>query len=301
MKPVLPQKTLSASIVRGRWFAIGISLVSLILVCVIFWPYFADWQDNVSRKNSYYTHAYLVPFVSLFFVWRMRDEFARIPRKTSKGGYGVLVLACLMVLGGDLLGLRILGEAAVIPLLAGLTLVFLGVGHLRCAWFPLVFLLFMIPLPESLTTGITFRVKMVAMDSAILLARVCLLPVIRDGSFVRFGDDRLLVGDVCGGLRSLISLLALGAIMSYISDTRSHARLFILLASVPIAVFSNILRIFFLCVVANFWGSGVASGWVHDVSGLLIYAVALLLMFGLNGILHRVASSSPNNPAKAPS
>jgi exosortase/archaeosortase family protein len=89
--------------------------------------------------------------------------------------------------------------------------------------------------------------------------------------------------------------------MSYISDTRPQARILILLVSVPVAVLSNILRIFFLCVVANFWGSGVASGWVHDMSGPLIYAVALALMFGLDRLLYRIAPSHVRNPVKAAS
>ncbi|MFA6241052.1 MAG: exosortase/archaeosortase family protein [Candidatus Hydrogenedentales bacterium] len=286
---------------RANWYALGFWLVSLFLLFLIFREYYANWLDNVSRKNSYYSHAFLVPFVSLFFVWRMREDLAQIPKKTSNWGYVVLVFACLMVLGGDLLGIRMLGEAAVIPLTAGMTLIFLGARQLRRIWFPLAFLLFMIPLPESMTTSITFHVKMLATDGAVLVARACLLPMIRDGSYVRLGDDYLLVGDVCGGLRSLISLLAFGAIVSYISDTNRLARVFILLASVPVAILSNMVRIFLLCVVAHFWGSGVASGWVHDVSGLLIYAVALALLFGLDRLLHRIFPSHAGNWRKATS
>ncbi|MBX7255473.1 MAG: exosortase/archaeosortase family protein [Candidatus Hydrogenedentes bacterium] len=301
MDSAVSQRGLRDAIANAKWFRIGFWIATLALSAFILRPYFENWRDNVSRENSYYTHAFLVPFICLFFTWRMRNELARIPRGSSNWGYAVLGCACLMVLGGDLLGLRMLGEAAIIPLLAGFVLIFLGAGHLRRLWFPLAFLLFMIPLPEFLTTSITFRVKMLAMDCAIFLSRACLLPMIRDGSYVRFGDDQLLIGDVCGGLRSLIALLALGAMMSYMSQTRPCARVLTLLVSVPVAVFSNVLRIFFLCVVASFWGSEVASGWVHDISGLFIYVVALLLLFGFDRLLHRLAPSKPHTSAQASS
>lgn len=279
----------------GKWVVAGFGLLAAILLVLLFWHYSVTWFENVSRDDSYYSHAILVPFVSGFFVWRARKDLAQIPRRTSNWGYAILLFACSMILGGDLLGIQMLGVAAAIPLMAGLVLIFVGPLHLQRLWFPLAFLLFMVPLPLSVLTTITFHVKMFATDGAVYLARTCMMPMIRDGSYVRLGDDSLLVGDVCGGLRSLISLLALGAIMSYISGTKPMARVLLLVVSAPIAVLSNILRIFLLCVIAYFWGSELATGWVHDLSGVLIYVVALVMMYGLDRFLYHVA------PAHAPS
>ena len=278
------------------WFLPGFWLTVLVLLCLIFREAAQNLYGNISRSNSYYSHAFLVPFVSLFFVYRDRDHLSQMPRTPTNWGYAVLAFACLMVLAGDLLGFRIFAQAAIIPLLAGLALTFLGARHVRRMWFPLAFLLFMIPIPESLTTSMTFHVKMLATEGAVRLSQAIYLPMIHDGSYIHFGDDRLLIGDVCGGLRSLIALLALGAIMSYISETRTWSRILILLISAPIAVAANMLRILVLCVVGNFWGSSVASGWVHDVSGVFIYVVALGLMIGLEGLLRKVAPSLERNP-----
>lgn len=272
----------------------GFWLVAVALLFVILQEAGRGLYENYTRSTSYYSHGFMVPFVSAFFIWRDRKRLSEMPKTPSIWGYAFLLLACFMVLGGDLLGFRIFGQAAIIPLLIGLILIFLGKRHLVHMWFPLVFLLFMIPLPESLTTSMTFRVKMLATEGAVWLANAVYLPMIRDGSYIHFNGDRLLVGDVCGGLRSLIALLALGAIMSYISQAGTWARVLILLVSVPIAVLSNILRIFLLCVVGYFWGSGIASGWVHDLSGVLIYLVALVLMLGLEGLLRRRPSVGPD-------
>jgi exosortase len=274
---------------RPAWFVWGFWLAALILFCVILQETGRSLYYYFTRSNSYYSHGFLVPFVSLYFVWRDRKHLSQMPKAPTNWGYAVLALGCLLVLASDLLGFRILGQTAIIPLVVALILIFLGARYVRRMWFPLVFLLFMIPLPESLTVSITFRVKMLATEGAVRLAQVLYLPMIRDGSYVHFGQDRLLIGDVCGGLRSLIALFALGAIMSYISQTRTWSRMLILLSSGPIAVAANILRIFFLCVVGYFWGSNRATGWVHDVSGLVIYLVAFGLLIGLEGLLRRIA------------
>lgn len=267
------------------------------LLIYIFRQSFNEWYGNISRENSYYSHAVLVPFVSLFFVWRQREALAQVPWTSSPWGYAAVALACLMVLASDLLGVRVLGQAATLPLAAGFVLLFMGTHCLRVLWFPVAFLVFMVPMPESMTTSITFRIKMIAAEGAVRLAHLFYMPMIRDGSYIHFRDDFLLVGDVCGGLRSLIALLALGAIVSYLSDTRTWARITILVVAAPIAVLTNLLRIFGLCVVANIWGSNAATGWVHDISGYLIYVVALALLFGCERLLHRMA---PADQTKQP-
>ena len=271
------------------WFALGFWLVMFVLLPLIFWEAATGVYAFATRSDSYYSHALLVPFVCLYFVWRDWAHLSEMPKTPSRWGYLSLLLSSLVLLAGDLLGFPIFGQIAVLPLLIGFILIFWGSHQLQRMWFPLVFLLFMIPLPLSLTTSMTFWVKMLATEGAVRLSQAVYLPMVREGSYILFGDDRLLVGDVCGGLRSLIALLAMGTIMSYISRTKPWARVLILLVSGPIAVAANIFRIFFLCVVAYFWGSTLASGWVHDLSGVFIYLIALGLMLGLEGVLRRCA------------
>ena len=296
MVTALPTGASAETVKRPSWIFLGFWLTVLILLYIIFREAAQNLYGTISRSNSYYSHSLLVPFVSAYFVWRERQHLSQIPKNPTSWGYVVLACACLMVLVGDLLGFRIFAQAAIIPLSIGLSLSFLGVHHLRRMWFPIAFLAFMIPLPESLTTGLTFQVKMLATEGAVRLAQAFYLPMIHDGSYIHFGEDRLLVGDVCSGMRSLIALVALGAIMSALSETRVWSRILILLISVPIAIVANVLRIFFLCVVANFWGSAVASGRVHDISGPFIYVVAIGLMIGLEGVFRKIA---PRNSRSA--
>ncbi len=271
-------------------YAFGLSVV--VLLAIIFAESARNLHWNVTRSDSYYSHSYLVPLVSVFLAWRKREYLAKLPRVPANWGFLFLIGACLLVILSDLLGFRILAQLGMIPMLAGFALIFFGWRFVQALWFPMAFLLFMIPLPQSLTTSITFRLKIMAADGAVWLCNAIYLPMLRDGSYIYIGDDRLLVGDVCGGMRSLIALLALGALVAYMSETRWWARAVIFLASPIIAVVANLLRITFLCLVAYFGGSELASGWVHDISGVLIYLVAIGLLLGLDGVLRKVAPAT---------
>ncbi len=270
-----------------------------VLFCLIYWRVFRYLYYGWTEQNSYYTHGFIVPFISLYFAYKQSEAIRTAKVAPSSLGYPLIIGASITLLLGDFLGFTVFSQLSLIPMLAGLIIILWGKKQAQILWFPLIFLFFMIPIPSSLTQSIALHVKLLATASAVGLAQLLTLPVIQDGSFVHFGDDQLLVGEVCGGLRSLVALLAFGTLMSYISKTRTPARLLILLISGPVAVVSNIMRIFFLCVVAYFWGSEMAVGRVHDVSGILIFAVAFALMFTLESYLRKFAPQSPRQEERS--
>lgn len=288
--------TFDSALRNNRRFHIAAGLFAVVLV-VLEYSTFHELYVAWTAADSYYSHGFLVPLISLFFVWQKRAELRAAPLRPSLSGYVLIALACLMLLASDSLGLRLIGEFALLPMIIGLVLLFFGTRHLALVWFPILFLVFMIPIPPSITQSISLRVKLFATDTAVRLANLVTLPMVRDGSFVHFGDDQLLVGEVCGGLRSLIALIAFGTLMSYISKTRLWARLIILFISGPVAIISNMFRIFGLCVVGYFWGSKVAAGHFHDISGILIFVVAFALLFFLEAVLRRIAPEKTKSPS----
>ncbi|MFA6240161.1 MAG: exosortase C-terminal domain/associated protein EpsI [Candidatus Hydrogenedentales bacterium] len=278
------------SAAKGRT-PMGLGAIALAVLIAMYWRAGQELYTNWNLTDSYYTHGYLVPFVSLFFVWRDRARIASAPVVPSALGLAWMGAAGIMLLVGDFLGFRVFGHLSIIPMLTGALLVFQGRARTQRMWFAIAFLLFMIPIPPSMTQSIALQLKLIAAETAVRIANVLTLPMVREGSYIHFGDDRLLVGDVCGGLRSLISLLALGALAAYISSSKRWGQVLLLLLAGPIAIAANIVRIFFLCVVGYFWGSEMAGGKVHDISGVLIYAVAILLFVLAEVPLRRWASA----------
>jgi exosortase len=263
------------------------------LMVAIFWEAGKTLYTNWTLVDSYYSHGFLVPVVSLVLIWRERAALRRLPATPSTWGVLWIAFGALCLLVSDFLHFAVFSSLAIIPMVVGVLLMLQGRQRVARIWFPLAFLLFMIPIPLSLTQPIAFRLKLIAAECAVRLARLLTLPIVREGSYVHFGDDKLIIGDICGGLRSLIALLALGALMAYMSKSRPWARLLVLILSGPIAVASNVFRIFLLCIVAHFWGSKVAGGTVHDVSGYMIFIVAFTLFFSLESLLRRFAPTEP--------
>jgi exosortase len=274
---------------RGAWY--GTVALCAGLVTAAYWHSFTDIYYGSTAPESLYSHALFIPVICLFFVWRQRTLLRLAPLQSSPLlGYPLLLGGCLMLLVGDFLGFMTVVHFSLLPVVCGLCFLMLGQRATFLLWFPLAFLFFMLPMPYSLVSVISFKSKMLATESAVFVGQLLTLNLVQDGSFVYLGsDDRLLVGDVCGGMRSLIALLAFGALMAYISKTRGWARIIILIISPAVAIAANVARIFFLCMVGYFWGSESATGLVHDASGIGIFAFAFVLLFGAEGLLRRFA------------
>ena len=265
-------------------------LLLVVVGCIwVYWGVFEEFYTSWTLTEGYYSHGFFVPLVSAWLIWRDRKGILAADSRPAAWGYGLLVIAATLFFLGDFLGFRVFGQASVIPLVAGLSAVLLGGGRTLRMWFPFAFLVFMVPIPASMTAGITLRLKLLAAEYAVMMSNLLTLPMVQEGSKIHFRDEFLLVGSVCGGLRSLIALLAIGTLVAYISRTHLWARVVLLSMAGPIAIFANVMRIFVLCVVGYFYGAETAAGWVHDVSGYGIFIIAFALFFGLEALLRRMA------------
>lgn len=238
--------------------------------------------DRLMEGEGYYTHGPIIPIVSLALIGLL-VKILRIPLQPAPalgwtvtlGGIGLHLLASLA-------RVNFVSGFAMVVVLAGIVLLLWGKTAFRRLWFPIVFLLFMVPLPEVFIADINFRLKMLAADWGVRLSHLLGVPVHRTGNIVLLpGDKKLVVANVCNGLRTLISLMAFGALYAYVCRLRGLWRLGLFVMTVPIAVISNTVRIANLIVVANLFSTRAASGWYHDLSGVLVYFVAFVLMFSL--------------------
>ena len=245
--------------------------------------------DRLFQGDSYYSHAPLVPVVSLVLGWiivrRVRIAFRPAPI------LGIAVLACS-------LGLQVLSCVvdvqftqgfAFVGVVAGVVLVLWGTNALRRLWFPVALLLLMMPLPPIVISGLSFRLKMIAADWGVALASLVGVPVERMGSRLLLSEGReMVVGSVCAGLRTLISLVGFGAVYIYACRLRGLWRVGLFAATIPVARASNCLRIVSLIIVGHVWGVAVATGWYHEFSGPLVFLFAFFFMFGLEEAVVRL-------------
>jgi len=248
-----------------------------LLLLLIYSPTIRWMMDRWGAADSYYSHGYLVPFVSLYVLWIKRAALSKMPLKPAGGGMALIVGGLIIHLASALLRVYFTSAFSMILVIAGLVVTFCGLAILRETLFAILFLVFMMPLPLVAILGITFKMKIFAAQMANKVINAVGIRAILDGSVIKMQHTHVVVEDVCSGLRSLISLLALGAIIAYLSAklTRLKKVIVFLVAGV-MAILANIVRIVFMALTSEIWGANFTEGPLHTISGLIVFVVAFI-------------------------
>ena len=234
----------------------------------------SDWATDDN-----YSHGFLIVPIALYFVWERREKLLAARLNPSLFGLVVVVgsLAALIagVLGAELFFTRI----SIIGLIAGTVLFTLGWQHLRILAFPIAFLLLMVPIPAIIFNQIAFPLQLLASRFGETALNVASIPVLREGNVIILAHTTLEVAEACSGIRSLVSLLTLGIVYGYFTDSRGWMRWLIAFATVPIAIVTNGMRVAGTGIAAHYYGAEVATGFFHDFSGWVVFIVAFALLF----------------------
>jgi len=237
------------------------------------------WLAQAWWSDPYYSHGPLVLIVSLYFAWVQRKTLATISPAPSALGWLLLIAALAIHLWATLWRAYYL-SALMIPLaLLGLIVTLFGWQIARRFWFPLAFLVLMIPLPIAERFGPPL--ESFAAMSATTLAQGLGIAARSEGSQVFLPNSTFTVGIPCGGLRSIIAIITLVVLLAYITEGRAWARLLVLLAAIPIALAANTLRITLLFAVANVWGEGAGLEYFHTWSSPVLFLCAFALVLAL--------------------
>ncbi len=241
------------------------------------------WTTWMTNDN--YSHGPLVPLVSLVLVWLRRDKLRALPLAPDARGLWVVGAGCALLVLGIRADLFAAQEWSLLVAIAGLVLAFLGVPALRMLAFPILYLGFMLTFPPLIMNTLNFALKNLAVQSAGFGAKLFGARFEREGMQIFFPDGELRVEAPCSGLRSLVALLATGALFAYFQRGGVWRRAAVVLAAVPIALAGNVARLLLLLVAADRRGVAWATGGFHDVTGYVLYAVALALLLGLRMLL----------------
>jgi exosortase len=237
-----------------------------------------------------FAHGFFVPIFSLFVLWQDRSKLTRLPRKPSSWGLLILLVGlCVMIVG--VLGAELfLSRVSLLLVIAGLVIFFFGWGFFRAILFPWAFLILMVPIPQIVLGQVTLPLQLLASKFAAATLPLFNVPVLRQGNVIVLAAMKLEVAEACSGIRSLLSLITLAIIYGYLMETRIWIRVVLVIASVPIAIFANSLRIVGTGLLVQFWDPDKAEGFFHTFQGWLIFVVSLGLLYLVHQLLGKIRS-----------
>lgn len=247
-----------------------LGLVILLFSSTLSWLVY-NWLNN-----SYYSHGFLVPLVSAFFLWRRRAAFSPDTREPSNVGLVILGVSLAGFLVAQVWQAYHLSAVAFILLLIGLSVYFLGIRSTQRIAFPLAFLLLMIPVPliNRLSPALESFTATVSTSVVDLLS----IPAVNQGSRIQLQNSSFVVGAACSGLNSIVALATLVVIFVYIVEGSYPAKFVLLAVAVPIAMVANIFRVSSLLAIAHVFGAEAGMKYFHDYSSPVLFLLAFVLL-----------------------
>jgi exosortase B len=236
----------------------------------------------------------LVLALCLWLFWRQRAALeATAPGDSGPGrpaadawGWAALALALLLHVFGRSQRILSVQALSLIPALVAVLLLLHGSRPLRAVWFPLFFLLFLVPLPAAFVEAVTQPMKLAVSSVAADLLYGVGYPVARSGVILQVGPYQLLVADACAGLYTLFTLEAMGLL--YLNLVRSPSllrNLALAVLIVPISFVANVIRVVALTLITYHLGDAAGQGFLHNLAGVVLFLSALLLIVACDSVL----------------
>ena len=260
-------------------------IMGFILLLAVYAPTFIWMYGRWAAPESYYSHGFFIPLISLFIIWQKRKLLAKAGLSSDMRGLLIVITGLLVHVACVMLNIFFVSAFTFVFVLYGLILFIFGKELTRHLMFPIFFLAAMVPLPLVMISNITVKLKLMAAECATFALNRVGFPSILDGSVINMKDSFTIVGAPCSGLRSLIALITLGLLFAYALKVSFLKKAVLLLSAVPVAIAANIMRITLVAAVNDLYGEKVAMGFFHDFSGFLVFAVAFVSLLGVSRLL----------------
>jgi exosortase B len=232
-------------------------------------------------------HGPLIIAASLWLVWQSREQLKAVELAPAPIlGWTVLLFGLLLMFLARTQDVLPAEAFSIIPVIVGCVLLAAGWPTLRILAFPIGFLIFAVPVPDWIIDAATVPLKVFISNSVTKILYAAGFPIAQNGVMIMIGSYQLLVKDACSGMNSIFALSAIGVFYAYAFRWEQKARALILLASIiPITIAANFIRVISLVLIAYYGGPDMLEGTVHDLTGIGLFVVAVVLLFLLDAIL----------------
>ncbi|HEC17224.1 MAG TPA: exosortase/archaeosortase family protein [Sedimenticola sp.] len=253
------------------------------LLALLFAPTLLWLWDRWTLSVWHNGHGLLILGVVIYLVWEeLRRQRHRKPG-ASAWGFAILLPALGLHMLDAGIHSQLLSAAAMFMALPGLSLLFLGAERTKAILFPLVMLLFTLPIPLVFTESIHLVLRHIAADSVAALLPLFGIPIFVEGTTLEIPNGTLQVADACSGFSTLYAAVTIACMTAYFCPD-NRRRMLVLLVAVPLAIGVNIVRVMVLTLLVYWFGLDVLKTSAHEISGLLTFMVALPIIFWLGHV-----------------
>ncbi|NKE72106.1 exosortase W [Candidatus Manganitrophus noduliformans] len=231
-------------------------------------------------SNDVYSHGFLVPFISLYIVWLRRGNLVNLPLASNYvWGLPVVLAGLTLRLGGNAGGVLLAEEFSLIITVAGMVLLLLGVAFLKVLWFPITYLLFMLPSWGIMIDRLHFPFQKFSAILGTAMLQMIGVPAFRQSIFIELPNITLEVAKVCSGVSYLIAILAMAVALASIVLRSWPRKILLVGGAVVIGILTNSLRIAFIGALSYHQISESLHGPYHILQGLVVSQIGFVVLF----------------------
>lgn len=267
-------------------------LIAFVIALLAFSPALLN-LGRVWFDSEEYGHGLIVPLIALYIYWLNRcDMSSQPPLHPSWVALLPAATGGLLYLLGALADVDVATYYGLLIGLAALPLALGGWRLAKAAWYPLLLVLFVIPLPYLFSTLLTTKMQLVSSDIGVAFIRLFGLPVMQDGNVLHMGSFTMLVEEACSGLRYMYPLVSIGLIVAYFYRGPVWQKLLIVVSTVPITIGMNSLRIAVTGLIIRYLGADAAEGFLHSFEGWIVFMLAFGMLMLEIWVLTRLFASN---------
>ncbi len=258
----------------------------LVLGCLVF-SYWGIIQEMVKQwlSNEDYSHGLLIIPIAAYLVWQRRSQLKAAEVRPDWRALPVLVFAIAVFLVGELGAELFTTRVSMLIFVVGVTWFLYGFQVLKLLCFPLAFLFLMLPLPGFIYRNLTFPLQIFSSIWSVKLLHILGVSAIREGNVIDIGFMQLQVVEACSGLRYILPLFTLGVLFAYFGQKIIWKRITLVIATIPIAICANVLRVGGTGFIGVHWGSKAAEGFFHSFSGWVVFMLCIVFFGLVNALL----------------
>ena len=264
------------SLLSNKFFFI--SIISFITLFIL--SFYPVWKNLIFSwyNNEDFSHGFAIIPLTSYIIWRKRYTFDLSGNKhavTSLFGLVICIVSLLLYFLSFLGEVKTLSSISMLFFVAGSIIYTLGFSFFKSIIFPFALLFLMIPIPSQILALLTIPLQFIVTNIAGYISRSINIPLYIQGNLIHIPNHTFEVVQACSGLRSIMTLVTLGAYLGYFMLSSSFQRFLLILSSLPIAIATNALRIICIVALAYYFQLDLMHGPIHTLFGIIIFILSL--------------------------